>query len=186
VSERSVTTPGRSMLSLVSRGLPSERRADDLPELQTVVLRAVVPAAVSARLSEALAGDDAEYLIVSLDGSVTFRARLAMEPAPGDSRWPGNAKMSVDWSAGTVANRDNRVALSRTELRLLNALIAAQGEPVSRADLIARAWPRDAIPGLDRENALAVYICGLRKRLAMVGLATGLETVRGVGYRLRW
>jgi hypothetical protein len=174
------------VLSLVGRGPSSERRADDLPELQTVVLRAVVPAAVSARLTDALVDDDAEYLIVSLDGSVAFRARLAVDPTPGDSRWPGNAKMSVDWSAGTVANRDNRVALSRTELRLLNALIAAQGEPVSRADLIARAWPRDANPELDRENALAVYICGLRKRLAMVGLATGLETVRGVGYRLRW
>lgn len=186
MSERVVSGSGSSVLSLVGRGPSSERRSADLPELQTVVLRAVLPAAVGARLADALADDDAEYLIVSLDGGVAFRARLAMEPAPGDSRWPGNARMSVDWSAGTVANRDNRVALSRTELRLLNALIAAQGEPVSRADLIARAWPRDATAGLDRENALGVYICGLRKRLAMVGLASGLETVRGVGYRLRW
>lgn len=173
-------------MSLVGRGPSHDRRPADLPELQTVVLRAVVTAAVGARLTDALAADDAEYMIVSLDGNLAFRARLAMDAAPGSSRSPGNAKMSVDWSAGTVANRDNRVALSRTELRLLNALIAAQGEPVSRADLIARAWPRDANPALDRENALAVYICGLRKRLAMVGLATGLETVRGVGYRLRW
>ena len=36
----------------------------------------------------------------------------------------------------------------------------------------------------ERENALAVYVCTLRKRLAAIGLGQALQTVRGVGYRL--
>jgi DNA-binding winged helix-turn-helix (wHTH) protein len=69
-------------------------------------------------------------------------------------------------------------------LRLLAALFDGAGKPVSRKELIARVWPSDDMPATERENALAVYVCSLRKRLAAIGAASALVTVRGHGYRL--
>jgi len=55
---------------------------------------------------------------------------------------------------------------------------------VPRATLISRAWPKRKPVAAERENALGVYIHSLRKRLAAIGLANALQTVRTVGYRL--
>jgi DNA-binding response OmpR family regulator len=72
--------------------------------------------------------------------------------------------------------------LSRTELRLLAALLEGEGQVMSRADLIRRVWPGDELELADRENALGVYVCSLRKRLSMIGVGSALVTVRYVGY----
>jgi len=69
-------------------------------------------------------------------------------------------------------------------LRLLSGLLENNGQAVRRETLIERAWPRRRPGGSETENVLAVYICTLRKRLAAIGLANALHTIRGVGYRI--
>ena len=74
-------------------------------------------------------------------------------------------RLFIDWSRSTVSNESNRVRLSRTELRLLEALLRADGATVTRLQLIERVWTGSSLRRSERENALTVYICTLRKRL---------------------
>ena len=88
----------------------------------------------------------------------------------------------VDWARGTVARHGRRTALSRTELRILSCLLDGAGRVVPRERLIERAWPLDR--PANPLNALAVYVCYVRRRLATLGLPSVIRTVRGLGYKL--
>jgi DNA-binding response OmpR family regulator len=59
-------------------------------------------------------------------------------------------------------------------------LATRHGAPVSRVDLIREAWGMTYDGG---SNKVDVVIRGLRRKLGR--LADRIETVRGVGYRLR-
>lgn len=79
----------------------------------------------------------------------------------------------------TAICRGVRLTLMPGEYALLRALIAAEGEPVSREALIA-AMPAGSAP---TSNLVEVLVCALRRRLeASFGLRP-IRTVRGVGYR---
>ncbi len=74
---------------------------------------------------------------------------------------------------------DKPVALTRTEFRLLAAIVAARGRVLSRNQLIDEALGMDAMV---TDRTIDVHITALRRKL---GSARGyVETVRGVGYRL--
>ncbi|MFW6154816.1 MAG: response regulator [Planctomycetota bacterium] len=71
------------------------------------------------------------------------------------------------------------VALTRTEFRLLGAIVAAKGRVLSRSQLIDQALGMDAMV---TDRTIDVHITALRRKL---GNARGyVQTVRGVGYRL--
>ena len=91
--------------------------------------------------------------------------------------------LCVDWNESRVEYRGVRASMLRVEMQLLGALLAANGGVVSRAAMIQAAWPHADTQS--RENSLAVYVCGLRKRLATIGLPAALQTVRREGYRLQ-
>lgn len=69
--------------------------------------------------------------------------------------------------------------LTPTEYRLLEHLIRVPGQPCSRDHLMAAAIADQAIV---IERTIDVHICALRRKLGSAGL---IETVRGVGYRVR-
>ena len=74
-----------------------------------------------------------------------------------------------------------RLALTRTQFDLLDALTKRPGEIVSREQLIA------ASAGEDCENfdrSIDVQICRLRRRLLSIGLRDVIQTAPGAGYRL--
>jgi len=84
---------------------------------------------------------------------------------------PGRHKVSVD---------KNQVDLTTTEFRLLQYLARHPGWVFSRYQIV------DGIKGDDypvTERAIDVQIVGLRKKLGDAGAL--IETVRGVGYRLK-
>lgn len=70
--------------------------------------------------------------------------------------------------------------LTRSEFRLLDALIRQPGRAFSRSELIDAALGDDAIV---LERTIDVHIRALRQKLA--AHADLIETVRGVGYRFR-
>ncbi|NLF33172.1 MAG: response regulator [Planctomycetes bacterium] len=71
------------------------------------------------------------------------------------------------------------VDLTRTEFRLLAAIVAARGRVLTRSQLIDQALGMDAVV---TDRTIDVHITSLRRKL---GTARGyVQTVRGVGYRL--
>jgi OmpR family two-component system response regulator YxdJ len=151
----------------------------------TLEARIDASASASARILRALHDGCGTFVLSAVDGQVSARIQLTItNTAAAETDYKlGSARVTVDWSRSTVANGARRVTLSRTELRLLSALLGGEGRAMTRASLISQVWPQGALSDTDRENALAVYICSLRKRLRSIGAGDALQTVRGVGYR---
>ena len=77
---------------------------------------------------------------------------------------------------------ENSVRLSEKELRILEYLIANQGQILSREQLAVKIWGYNS----DTEyNNVEVYMSFVRKKLSFVGAKTEIKAVRGIGYELR-
>jgi DNA-binding response OmpR family regulator len=74
----------------------------------------------------------------------------------------------------------HRVALTRLEFDLLRYLQEREGEAVERDSLLRDVWGYDWTGG---SNVIEVVVSAVRRKLGE--RADALETVRGVGYRLR-
>jgi hypothetical protein len=86
----------------------------------------------------------------------------------------------LDAGDRTVDVQGRRVQLSPLEFGVLEALHARPGKPVSRVDLLSIVW---GTPYTGGSNVVDVVVRTLRRKL---GTSAGrIETVRGVGYRLR-
>ena len=70
------------------------------------------------------------------------------------------------------------VALGRKALELLSVLAEAEGDLVTKDELMAAVWPNVTI----EENGMQVHMTALRKALG--DAADQLQTVRSLGYRL--
>ena len=78
---------------------------------------------------------------------------------------------------------DRELALTPTEFRLLGSLASSPGAVVRRESLVAAGWPHGAVV---HDNTLDAYLARLRRKLRGAGAPPDLiETLRGVGYRLR-
>ena len=88
--------------------------------------------------------------------------------------------VSLTASAGVGATAAS-VELTPRESALLEALMNRAGSPVPKVDLVARLWGPHVQAG---ENRVEVLVHSLRVKLARLGVAARIETVRGVGYRL--
>ena len=87
--------------------------------------------------------------------------------------------LSIDGAKREVTVDGERLDLTRVELDLLLALVHRVGEPVSRKWLLANVLDPEKEA---TERTLDVHISRLRKKL---GDTTAIETVWGIGYRLR-
>jgi DNA-binding response OmpR family regulator len=82
--------------------------------------------------------------------------------------------------ACTVNNQS--VRLGEKEYRILEYLIANQGQILTREQLALKIW------GYENEaeyNNVEVYMSFTRKKLHFVGAKTEIKAVRGIGYELR-
>ena len=89
-------------------------------------------------------------------------------------------KLVVDASRRTVTASGKDVALTATEFNLLRALAERRGRVISREDLISLARGED-VAVVDR--TVDVHVAALRRKLGRHG--DMIETVRGVGYRMK-
>jgi len=84
----------------------------------------------------------------------------------------------LDAAAANVSVDGTSVKLTSHEFRVLSYLMHRQGKVISRAELIDHIYAQD----VDRDsNTVEVFIGRLRRKLG----APFIETVRGLGYRLR-
>ena len=86
----------------------------------------------------------------------------------------------LDCAARELVLKSGRVSLSKLEFGVMEYLQRRPGEAVSRADLLQSVWEQNFAGG---SNVVDVVIRALRKKLA--DKASAIETVQGVGYRLR-
>ena len=89
-------------------------------------------------------------------------------------------KIVIDSSRRTVTVAGKPVALTATEFNLLKSLAEKEGRVISREDLLSLARG-DEVAVMDR--TVDVHVAALRKKLGKQG--DMIETVRGVGYRMK-
>lgn len=184
MGKQTATAADGQVIPLRQRARPRDTGIERGDSRQTLFAQLVLTGPAAERLLRSIAKGTDEYIVTSVDASISARAQVTLSSAPVPRPRADTDAVIIDWAQGTIAHGVNRVSVSRTELRLLGALVDHQGAVVSRDALIARGWPRRSV-GVEYEDTLTVYICGLRRRLASIGLGQALETVRGVGYRVR-
>jgi two-component system OmpR family response regulator len=90
--------------------------------------------------------------------------------------------LRLDPATREVRRHDVVLELTPKEFALLEALMARAGEVLTRFELLEQAWD-DAYE--HRSNVIDVYVGYLRDKVDRPFGTASIETVRGVGYRLR-
>ncbi len=81
-----------------------------------------------------------------------------------------------------VRRGDHQIELTPREFALLQHLMRQPGRVYSKAEILEAVWDSD-YPGA--ENVVEVYVGYLRKKVDVPFGVRSIDTVRGVGYRLR-
>ncbi len=89
--------------------------------------------------------------------------------------------ISLNISKSILYYNNKNVDLTFTELQIVTELIKNAEKYISRNKLIDKCWKNDSF--ID-DNALAVNITRLRKKLETLELKNVIETKRNVGYRI--
>jgi two-component system OmpR family response regulator len=90
--------------------------------------------------------------------------------------------LRLDPAAHRVWRGDVEIELSAKEFTLLEVFMRNPGQALSRVDLLERAWD---MAYETKSNVVDVYVRYLREKIDRPFGCDSLETVRGVGYRLR-
>ncbi len=88
----------------------------------------------------------------------------------------------LNLSDTTLTYQNQKINLTRNDLRILQLLMENAGQVVSREEIMQRLWESDHY--ID-ENTLTVNITRLRKKLAEAGLEDFIVTKRGLGYMVQ-
>lgn len=92
-------------------------------------------------------------------------------------------KLQLDPRTCIVTYADRTLSLTPREYRILECLLRNPDRVFSRGDLLDKLWELDRVSG---EGTIKTHITNLRRKLKAVGGAEdSIETVYGIGYRLR-
>ncbi len=140
--------------------------------------------ALPDRLSGFHAGGD-DYLTKPFAlAELLVRVQALARRGPAGGARPEGAAGALVLDPGThaIVGNGTTVALTPTEFRLLAALSAKPEQVLRRRALVAAGWPDGAIV---HNNTLDAYLARIRRKLRDAGAPAVIETMRGVGYRLR-
>jgi DNA-binding response OmpR family regulator len=144
-------------------------------------LGAIVVVGVEPDQVSTLVDAGADDFVLAPVQELELVARVAMARrrvvARARSHW---GPMEIDRVHRTASLRGQALPLTAREYALLECLLEAGGEVISRADLLSKVWARDDDPGT---NLVEVHLSRLRDKLGED--ASLIETVRRAGYRLR-
>lgn len=99
----------------------------------------------------------------------------------GQSSVLEHAGAMLNLSEATLVYREEKVELTKNELRILQVLMENKEKVVSRDTLMTKLWESDSYVD---ENTLSVNVNRLRKKLEAVGLENFILTKKGIGYRI--
>ncbi len=107
-----------------------------------------------------------------------IRLRLRAEPRAPEQTVLRYGDLALDITTRRALAGGRQVDLSSREFALLEMLLRHAGQVLSREQILSQVWGYDFDPG---SNVVDVYIRYLRRKVG----SDWIETVRGVGYRLR-
>jgi DNA-binding response OmpR family regulator len=90
----------------------------------------------------------------------------------------------IDLQKRIVSHQINEIDLTRKEFDLLSYLLLHKNRVLTRMQLSEHIWGTFADDDYD-SNYIDVHIKNIRKKLGAFGQVEWLETVRGVGYKIR-
>jgi DNA-binding response OmpR family regulator len=157
-----------------------EMRAQNIT---TPIIVLTARAEVETKVELLLSGAD-DYLVkpfsfVELSARVRALLRRPSESLP---EVLCNGRIELDAGKRTVAYDGMPVPLTLKEFGLLEYFLRHPGQVVNRDELLNHLWDFN-YAGFS--NVVDVHIKNLRQKLAAAGGEGILETIRGVGYRLR-
>ncbi|NOK63356.1 MAG: response regulator transcription factor [Chloroflexi bacterium AL-W] len=168
--------PGRDGLSIC--------RAVRAGRLPTAVLLLTARSQIEDRVAGLDSGAD-DYLIkpfalAELLARVRALSRRFDRDAGVDELRQGD--LILDLRAHIARRGDQRLELTATEWRLLEFLLRHPGQVLSRQQILDYVWSYDHAV---QPSLVDVYISYLRHKLDQRGQPDPIETVRGIGYRLK-
>jgi DNA-binding response OmpR family regulator len=171
-------------LLILDLGLPGKDGSDVLREVRSAGQR--IPVVILT------ARDDVTDKVAAFEGGADdyvtkpfrfeellarVRARLRVEGTPEPTVLRAG-KVVLDLRTRRASANGRIVELTAREFTMLEALMRHPGHVLSREQLLSHGWGYDYDPG---SNVIEVYVGYLRKKLG----PDAIETVRGMGYRLR-
>ena len=151
--------------------------------IQTPILMLTARDAVEDRVAGLGCGAD-DYLVKPFVEEELI-ARIAAILRRADRPLVGIVQVGalrIDLAGRTVSFADKPVVLGATEFRLLEFLARNAGIALSRNQIVERIWDYDFEGS---SNIVDVYVSQLRRKLKALGASGVIETVWGIGYRLK-
>lgn len=99
----------------------------------------------------------------------------------GSSSMLEHKGMLLNLSDATLLYQEQKVELTKNELKILQTLIENKMQVVTRETLMTRLWESDMYVD---ENTLSVNVNRLRKKLTSIGIADSILTKKGIGYQI--
>lgn len=99
----------------------------------------------------------------------------------GSSSMLEHKGMLLNLSDATILYQEQKVELTKNELKILQTLIENETQVVTRETLMTRLWESDMYVD---ENTLSVNVNRLRKKLTSIGLEDSILTKKGIGYQI--
>ena len=118
------------------------------------------------------------FSLEELVARVRLRLRDASSPKANEEMVLRVRDITLDLRKRVVMQGDRTLDLSVRELALMEMFLRHPGQVLSRDRLLEHVWGYDYDPG---SNIVDVYVGYLRKKLK----GDYIETVRGIGYKLR-
>ncbi len=174
--------PDLILLDLMLPGLSGEQLLSAIKDIPVIVVSA--KADIENKV-ELLLGGAADYITKPFD-TKELLARIAVQlrRAPSyldiDNIEYGAVRLNLATHAVVVKGQEIR--LTRTELAILKLLIINSGNVVTKSqmlDLLAEDTPDGT------ESSLKIHISNLRKKLRCVGEDDYIESVWGIGFKLK-
>ena len=152
-----------------------------LPDLPVIVLTA--RAAIEQKV-EGLDRGANDYVTKPFSFEELLARVRAQLRSPGqrESSALEAADIHVDLRTRRVEREGREIELTAREFDLLAYLMRHPDQVLSREQILNAVWGFDFDPGT---KVLEVYVGYLRRKLGVSGSTDPIETVRGVGYRLR-
>ena len=99
----------------------------------------------------------------------------------GSSSMLEHKGMLLNLSDATILYQEQKVELTKNELKILQTLIENKTQVVTRETLMTRLRESDMYVD---ENTLSVNVNRLRKKLTSIGLEDSILTKKGIGYQI--
>lgn len=154
--------------------------------LKTPILVVSSLSGVADRIAGLAAGAD-DYLVKpfhteELDARLRALLRARDRHAEREADILTCGSISIDRRHRTAHRAGTPLMLQPREYRLLEALALTPGQVVPRSVLLEKVWNLSFDP---RTKIIETHVSRLRDKLDFAGPGEAIETVRGIGYRLR-